>query len=214
MGARRHKSGGSAYTNVGSDYGEEDREITDDWLAAVARALRPGGSLQVFCAQKQWQRFRDVAENNACGLRVRSPWYWCKTNPVPTPRQNFCSAVENGWWFYKPGGKPTWHGGATQKTWFEGAADPATFASGRRTHPMQKPEWLLDEFMRLWTNPGDVVLDLFAGSGTTSVCAIRAGCQFVAVEKDATHCEAARRRIAKAQRAYQQGFDFGEAETS
>ena len=202
-GGPRHASGNCVWQNTGDDYGEEDREVPDDWIAEVARVLRPGGSLQVFCAQKQWQRFRDVAESDAVGLSVRNSWFYCKTSPPPTVRPNFCSAVECGWWFRKPGESVTWNGGATQKNWFSGPHEMRSYASGHRIHPMQKPEWLLDEFMRLWTNPGDLVLDLFSGSATTSVCAIRAGCGFVAVEKDPAHCEKARARIVAAQRAHQ-----------
>lgn len=199
----RRDDGENVLYNAGGDYEDEDVECPDDWLWETSRVLRPGGRLQVFCSQKQWQRFRDVAESDACGLKVRSPWFWCKTTGPPTPRQNFASRVEMGWWFYKPNGLVTWNGGACQRNWFAGAHYGGTFLSGGRTHPMQKPEWLLDEFMRLWARPGDLVLDLFSGSATTSVCALRAGCEFVAVEKDPEHCAKARVRIEKARRALQ-----------
>ncbi len=192
------------------EWGEEDREVGYEWLSVVLRVLRDGGSAAVFCAQRQFQELRDAAEE--VGFITRQGWVWTKTNPSPTVRPNFASAFELGFWFRKPGGRVTWNGGFVQPNWFNGALYSGTYASNGRIHPMQKPEWLLDEFMRLWTNPGDLVLDLFSGSATTSVCALRAGCSFVAVEKDPAHCEKARARIAKAQRAHQDRLDFGPAE--
>jgi len=51
-------------------------------------------------------------------------------------------------------------------------------------HPTQKPIALPAWFMRLHTKPGDLVLDPFAGHGSTGVAAIRAGCRFIGVELD------------------------------
>lgn len=44
--------------------------------------------------------------------------------------------------------------------------------------------------------PGSVVLDPFAGSGTTAVAAIRSGRRFVGIEKDPGYYDVARRRLA------------------
>ncbi len=183
------------------DLGAEDRQASWGWVPQLARVLRPGGSAQVFCGRDQLGLVRAVCRR--AGLVVKNAWFFVKTTPPPTPRNNFCSAVEQGWWFVKPGVTATWNGGHHCPNWFQGAHLSGNYATGTRIHPMQKPEWLLDEFMRLWTNPGDLVLDLFAGSATTSVCALKADCRFVAVEKDPEHCEKARRRIAAARRALQ-----------
>jgi DNA modification methylase len=43
--------------------------------------------------------------------------------------------------------------------------------------------------------PGALVADPYMGSGTTAIAAIRRGCNFVGIEKDATHFETALRRI-------------------
>jgi site-specific DNA-methyltransferase (adenine-specific) len=49
-------------------------------------------------------------------------------------------------------------------------------------HPTQKPEKLLAKIILASTNPGDLVLDPFAGSGTTAVVAKKLGRNFVAIE--------------------------------
>ena len=197
-GAGKHESGKSVFANVGGDYGPEDREVGMGWIEQVARVLRPGGSLLVFCSHLQWQPTRDAAE--AAGLQVRSPWFWCKTTHPPTPRENMVSAVEVGWWFRKPGAPPTWTGGHTCPNWFQGPHYAATYSSGRRVHPMQKPDWLMRRMVELWTIEGDIVLDPFAGSASCGVAAIALGRHFVGIEIDPKHVDAGNRRLESVRR--------------
>lgn len=62
-------------------------------------------------------------------------------------------------------------------------------------HPTQKPEKLLAKIILASSNPGDVVLDPFLGSGTTSVVAKKLGRSFVGIEIDATYCCLAQKRL-------------------
>jgi site-specific DNA-methyltransferase (adenine-specific) len=64
-------------------------------------------------------------------------------------------------------------------------------------HPTQKPVDLCAYLIKTYTNPGDLVLDNCAGSGTTAVAAIRTGRDFVAFEKDKEIFETAKARIEK-----------------
>jgi site-specific DNA-methyltransferase (adenine-specific) len=57
--------------------------------------------------------------------------------------------------------------------------------------PVDLPAW----FIRLFTQPGDVVLDPFIGSGTTAAAAKQLGRHFVGIEKEATYCGIAVKRI-------------------
>jgi modification methylase len=68
-------------------------------------------------------------------------------------------------------------------------------ADGRKVHPTQKPEALLARVILASTNPGDVVLDPFFGTGTTGAVAKRLGRHFIGVERDSTYAAAARARI-------------------
>jgi site-specific DNA-methyltransferase (adenine-specific) len=62
-------------------------------------------------------------------------------------------------------------------------------------HPTQKPEKLLAKIILASSNPGDIVLDPFLGSGTTSVVAKKLGRLFVGIEKDETYCCLAEKRL-------------------
>ena len=68
-------------------------------------------------------------------------------------------------------------------------------AHGRKVHPTQKPEALLARVLLSSSNPGDVVLDPFFGSGTTGAVAKMLGRNFIGLERDPTYAKAARKRI-------------------
>jgi len=62
-------------------------------------------------------------------------------------------------------------------------------------HPTQKPEKLLAKIILASTNSGDLILDPFAGSGTTAVTAKKLGRDFVAIESDEQYCLLAQKRL-------------------
>jgi modification methylase len=69
-------------------------------------------------------------------------------------------------------------------------------AAGAKAHPTQKPEALLHRVLMATTNPGDVVLDPFFGTGTTGAVAKRMGRRFVGIERDPGYAALAAKRIA------------------
>ena len=80
-----------------------------------------------------------------------------------------------------------------------------------RVHPTQKPVALLASFVRDFTQPGDLVLDPFMGSGTTGVACLQEGRRFVGIEQDRATFETACRRLDAAAR---QGQLFPEARSA
>jgi len=68
---------------------------------------------------------------------------------------------------------------------------------GKRLHPTQKPERLLQRVIRLSTKPGQIVLDPMAGTGTTGVVAHRLGRRFIMIEQDEDYARAACERLAE-----------------
>lgn len=72
------------------------------------------------------------------------------------------------------------------------------FKSGRQqdsVHPTQKPVALFEYLIRTYTNPGDLVLDNTAGSGTTAVAAEACGRRWICMEKDPAYFEKAVTRL-------------------
>lgn len=65
-------------------------------------------------------------------------------------------------------------------------------------HPTQKPLALAEYLIKTYTNPGELVLDNCAGSGTTCVAAIRTGRNYIGIEKDVQYAQIAQERCVKA----------------
>ncbi|MFD1444301.1 DNA methyltransferase, partial [Thermoactinomyces vulgaris] len=65
----------------------------------------------------------------------------------------------------------------------------------RNNHPTVKPTDLMAWLIRLITPPGGIVLDPFAGSGSTLVAAKREGFNYVGIEKEAEYVKIANERL-------------------
>ena len=91
-------------------------------------------------------------------------------------------------------GRKRWNGGGRHAFW--------SFPKGtaRDGHPTQKPISLLEAWVRDFTDPGEVVLDPFMGSGTTGVACVKMGRRFIGIEIDRGHFETAACRISEAAR--------------
>lgn len=89
-------------------------------------------------------------------------------------------------------GKKRWNGGGKAGVWtFPIVASSAP----ERVHTTQKPEALMEALVRDFTDLNDLILDPFAGSGTTGVAALRNGRRFIGFEKDAKYHAIATKRL-------------------
>lgn len=85
-----------------------------------------------------------------------------------------------------------WNGGGHAAVWTYGIVK-----KNRPDHPCPKPEPLMCELVRLFTDEGETVLDPFMGSGTTLVAAKRLWRQAIGIEIDERYCEMAAKRLAQ-----------------
>lgn len=86
--------------------------------------------------------------------------------------------------------KPTWKGGRTQTTvWQEGRENTKNL-----THPTMKPVDLLLRAIKLSSNPGDLVLDAFSGSGSTLIACHMSRRRFAGIELDGRFCDVIAKR--------------------
>jgi site-specific DNA-methyltransferase (adenine-specific) len=91
-----------------------------------------------------------------------------------------------------PSGRKRWNGGGNRNVY----RVPMNGGTGAKSHPTQKPVGLMERLIADFTNPGDLICDPFAGSGTTGVAAIRHGRRFIGWEKDAKYHATATARLA------------------
>lgn len=72
---------------------------------------------------------------------------------------------------------------------------PPEQSNSKRCHPAQHPERLIHDHLISWSNPGDLVLDPFMGSGTTGLVASSLGRKFIGIELDAEYFALAEARV-------------------
>lgn len=68
--------------------------------------------------------------------------------------------------------------------------------TGNKAHPTEKAVSILTPLIQSFSKPGDLVLDPFSGSGSTSVAAALAGRRYVGIELEPKYCDHARTRLA------------------
>ncbi|MFA5911062.1 MAG: DNA methyltransferase [Vicinamibacterales bacterium] len=75
--------------------------------------------------------------------------------------------------------------------------------TGNHSHPTEKAVSILEPLIRTFSRPGDVVLDPFAGSGSTLVAAALSGRRYLGIELESRYCQLAEKRLAGASRFVQ-----------
>jgi DNA modification methylase len=152
----------------------------------------------VFCALEQQAAWADALE--CAGLEHVRFGLWHK--PGSTPQFSgdrpgtAAEAIEIA---HQPGRK-RWNGGGGFGLWTEPIVKTQC---GDRVHPTQKPISLMDALVRDFSDPGDLICDPFAGSGTTLLAAVRTGRRAVGWEKDPGYYETARKRLGAARQQFE-----------
>ncbi|KFE35093.1 site-specific DNA-methyltransferase [Thioclava atlantica] len=183
--------------------------FTRDWLAAARRILKPNGALWVIGSYHNV--FRMGAELQNQGFWILNDVVWRKSNPMPNFRgKRLTNAHETLIWASKSEGAKYTFNYEALKSLNEGVQMRSDWvlpicnggerlkdANGDKAHPTQKPEALLHRILVGTTNPGDVVLDPFFGTGTTGAVAKMLGRDFIGIEREESYRVVARKRLSK-----------------
>jgi modification methylase len=181
-------------------------EFTFAWLLACRRVLKDDGSLWVIGSYHNIFRVGKIVLD--LGFWILNDIAWVKTNPMPNFRGvRFTNAHETLIWASKFEGarytfnhhamKPFNHGKQMRSDWVLPicSGEERIKVNGEKAHATQKPEALLYRVILSSSNPGDVVLDPFFGSGTTGAVAKRLHRHWIGIEKEASYIEIAQHRI-------------------
>jgi site-specific DNA-methyltransferase (adenine-specific) len=165
---------------------EEQRAESSRHMARLARRW-----ILVFCQVEAAMKWRAALES--AGAVYKRTCLWVKPDGKPQysgdrPGIGYESIIA----CHAPG-RSTWNGGGSHGVFIVNKS-----GDQRTGHQTQKPLALMERLVRLFSNPGELILDPFVGSGTTGVAAIRLGRRFVGWELNPEYAEIARKRLANA----------------
>ena len=184
-------------------------DFTRAWLLAARRVLKPAGTIWVIGSYHNI--FRVGALMQDLGFWILNDVIWRKTNPMPNFRgRRFTNAHETLIWASRDANAKGYT--FTYEVLKAGNEDVQVRSDwtiplctgeerlkggdGKKLHPTQKPEALLARVILSSSRPDDLVLDPFAGTGTTGAIAKHLGRRFIGIEREAKYARAAEKRIA------------------
>ncbi len=166
-----------------------------EWIEEWERLLKPGGSVIAFCDRALVSHMWDAMKR--VGLKPKQIIVWAKTNPSPAglARKNLISATEFMVWAVAPGAPYVFNDvdGWDRRNVI---TTPIIGGNERVDHPTQKPIAILSKLIQLTSNPGDLILDPFGGSGSTGVAALQLSRRAHLIEQDLNYVRLAQARLA------------------
>lgn len=212
--------------NLGIDYDKHRDNLAHDayldWLKKVwietKRVLAPGGRFALNIAPTSIKNFRPIHHDfsnqlREIGMIMRTEIIWYKqtmgrrtawgswrspANPHIVPSWEYVLVFSKDSWSLK--GKPEDIDITNE--------DFMRFSDGfwyippepnRRGHPTPFPEELIYRLIKFYTYRGNIVLDMFGGTGTVAVVAAKTSRHFTHIDISETYCEIARKRLSSIQ---------------
>ncbi len=182
--------------------------FTRAWLKEARRILKPNGTLWVIGSYHNIYRVGAALQDE--GYWILNDIIWRKSNPMPNFRgTRFTNAHETLIWASRSeDSRYTFNYRAMKalnddlqmrSDWLLpicAGSERVKGEGGAKAHPTQKPETLLYRVLLACSNPGDVVLDPFFGTGTTGAVARRLGRHWIGIEREKRYIKVASERIA------------------
>ena len=173
--------------------GQDERERASELMADLTSRW-----VVVFCQIEAVATWRGSL--TTAGLDWVRGGVWVKPNGMPQftgdrPGQGTeCIAIAH------PPGRKRWNGGGRHAVWTV-PLDHNAGGGGKAEHPTTKPLALMLRLVEDFTDPGELVLDPYAGSGTTGLACLRLGRRFIGIERSAKYFDLCVERL----RAEEQG---------
>lgn len=116
---------------------------------------------------------------------------WNKTNPIPAHNNSYMSDIEFCL-FYRFKNQ-YWNNNLKyndyKKTMIDNVAD------NNCGHPTQKYKWMIEKFIKISSQENDLILDCYAGSGTTGEACENLNRKYILIEKELEYCNIIKQRI-------------------
>ena len=190
------------------DSKEDYDKFTILWMKECHRILKNSGSFWVIGTYHNIFRVGAILQNT--GFWMLNDIIWVKTNPMPNFKgTRFNNAHETLIWSTKSkSSNYTFHYHSMKvmnddlqmrSDWLIPICqgDERIKVNGQKAHSTQKPAELLLRILLSTSNPGDIVLDPFSGSGTTAAVAKRLGRSYIAFDREEFYVQVANDRLVK-----------------
>lgn len=187
-------------------------QFTYDWLVSCRRVLKDTGTIWVIGSYHNIFRVGRILQD--LGFWILNDIVWIKNNPMPNFHGvRFTNAHETLIWAQKiKGNRYTFNykamksinhnedglGGLQMRSDWKlplCTGKERLKINGEKAHPTQKPEALLERVIISSTNPGDIILDPFFGTGTTGAVAKRLGRHWIGIDANLGYISIAQQRI-------------------
>lgn len=179
----------------GVDFGSWDNNFdVCSWISDYTKVIKDNGCMVIFCSYLYISfLIEELKKNN---IDVKDVLVWKKSNPMPRNiNRRYVQDMEFAIWGVKKNAKWTFNK-PNNKPYLRSVFETPTVSGNERTiHPTQKSLELMKQIIRIHTNPDDVILDPFMGSGTTGVAALTENRKFIGIEINPEYFELSVKRI-------------------
>jgi len=180
------------FNKINIDFGYWDQEEIDldSLFSEFKRILKNGGYVIIFYDVWKSQSLKHFAEK--WGFKQPRVCQWVKTNPVPiNSKKNYLSNSIEFFFTFVKGKNPVFN-----SEYDKGIYNfPICHGKERTSHPTQKPIGLIKSLIEKHSNKGDIILDCFAGSGTTGEASKDLERDFILIEKEMEYYELISKRL-------------------
>ncbi len=189
---------------------------TKEWMAACEKVLKPHGSFYIAIGDDYAANVRLIADELELTMRNWIIWHYTFGQQT---KNKFARAHTHIFYFVRDRNDFTFNdyavrvpsdrqliyndrranlnGKMPNDVWDQYSRVCGTFRERQGWHPCQMPENLLARIIAASSNQGDVVLDPFNGSGTTTAVACQLGRKYVGIDISENYVENARKRLAE-----------------
>jgi len=176
---------------------EDFYKFNELWMTECYRVLKPKHYL---CVWNSYKNIPDIVNlGKQLGLRFQRLFIWHKRNPGISFPLDFVPSCEYCIIFYKESDDKNYtkyfNGKMIVHDFYESPIVSNKERKECNHHPSIKPKELMRIFIKKLTQKGDIVLDAFAGSGSTLVVAKQEERKFIGMEMNKDYCETITKRL-------------------
>lgn len=160
--------------------------LANEWISEIYRMLKDGTHFYTFCNTNDISAYLNAA--SAVGFSLHNIISMIKDTLMPN--RWYLKQVEFVLFFRKGRAKPI--NDMTSRDWCRVKMPTAAFG---KSHITEKPLTFMELLLKNSSEPGQIVFDPFAGSGTTAIAAIQSGRRWICIERDPDYFAAAVARV-------------------